>query len=129
MKDDEIKAQLESIFEFSDLDDRILDTPVKRYSSGQYMRLAFSVAAHLTCEILLIDEVLAVGDLAFQLKCQKKLRSLASDGRTVVFVSHQLNLVGDLCDDVLWLENGKQISQGPASEILPVYKSSLIAAA
>ena len=125
MEDEEIRNQLDSIFLFSELDDRMLDTPVKRYSSGQYMRLAFAVAAHLTTEILLVDEVLAVGDFAFQKKCQQKLRALATEGKTVVFVSHHLHLVEDLCDRVVWLENGRKIEEGETKYVLPKYRDSL----
>ena len=86
---------------------KFLDTPVKRYSSGMYVRLAFAVAAHLESEILVIDEVLAVGDAAFQRKCLGKMSDVCSDGRTILFVSHQLQAVRQLCHRAVWLEQGR----------------------
>src|SRR5690606_38950277 len=100
MKRAEIRRRFDEIVAFAEVD-RFLDTPIKRYSSGMYMRLAFAVAAHLEAEILLIDEVLAVGDAAFQRKCQRKMSDVAGEGRTVLFVSHNMNAVTSLCDRAL----------------------------
>jgi len=101
----EIKSQFDKIVEFSGVE-KFIDTPIKRYSSGMKMRLAFSVAAHLEPEILIIDEVLAVGDADFQEKCLGKMRDVSRAGRTVLFVSHNLNAVRQLCSRVLWLDKG-----------------------
>ena len=105
MKRREIDAKLDDIVKFSEIE-KFLDTPVKRYSSGMYVRLAFAVAAHLEPEILLVDEVLAVGDAAFQKKCLGKMGEIANEGRTVVFVSHNMNAVEQLCDSCILFENG-----------------------
>jgi lipopolysaccharide transport system ATP-binding protein len=102
----EIDGKFDAIVDFSGVS-KFLDTPVKRYSSGMSVRLAFSVAAHLDPEILLVDEVLAVGDAEFQRKCLGKMQEVAGAGRTVLFVSHNLNAVERLCDRVVWLEHGK----------------------
>jgi len=102
----EINRRFDEIVAFSGVEN-FLDTPVKRFSSGMYMRLAFAVAAHLETEILIVDEVLAVGDAEFQRKCLGKLRDVGGSGRTVVFVSHQMNAVERLCQRVLWLDHGK----------------------
>src|SRR5262249_25940361 len=99
----EIRAKFDEIIAFAEVD-KFLDTPVKRYSSGMYVRLAFAVAAHLEPEILVVDEVLAVGDLNFQEKCLGKMRDVSSrDGRTVVFVSHNLDAIQTLCRRCIWL--------------------------
>ena len=105
----EIDAKMEDIIEFSEVRD-FIDTPVKRYSSGMFVKLAFSVAAHLDSEIMIMDEVLAVGDMAFQKKCLEKMRSAAKvDGRTVLYVSHNMNTIRTLCDRCIVLEKGKMI--------------------
>src|SRR6185312_5927052 len=101
----EIRAQFDEIVDFAEVD-RFLDMPVKNYSSGMYMRLAFAVAAHLNPEILVIDEVLAVGDIAFQRKCIRKVSSIAREGRTVLFVSHNTAAVSTLCDSGILLQQG-----------------------
>lgn len=101
----EVKQRFDQIVEFAEVE-KFLDTPVKRYSSGMYMRLAFAVAAHLETDILIIDEVLAVGDAAFQKKCLGKMGEVASSGRTVLFVSHNLNAVEELCNSVIVLKSG-----------------------
>jgi ABC-2 type transport system ATP-binding protein/lipopolysaccharide transport system ATP-binding protein len=98
-----------------------LDTPVKRYSSGMYLRLAFAVAAHLEADILAIDEVLAVGDAEFQRKCLAKMGSLHAGGRTVVFVSHNLDAVSALCERTAWLEQGAVRAYGPTAEVIDAY--------
>ena len=103
MRRAETRARFADIVEFSELD-RFLDTPVKRYSSGMYVRLAFAVAAHLDPEILLIDEVLAVGDAAFQEKCVSKMEDVSHEGRTVLFVSHSMSAVESLCTRAVLLE-------------------------
>ena len=122
MTNEEVAAQYDAIVSFSELPARLLKTPVKRYSSGQFLRLAFSVSAHLDTEIMLVDEVVSVGDPAFQKKCVEKMRSLASEGRTVVFVSHHLNLVSDLCERVIWIDSGRLIDDGPCTEVLSAYR-------
>jgi ABC-type polysaccharide/polyol phosphate transport system ATPase subunit len=102
----EIQRKFDEIVDFADVE-RFLDTPVKRYSSGMYVRLAFAVAAHLEPEILIVDEVLAVGDAEFQKKCLGKMQDVASDGRTVLLVSHNVSAVGSLCKNCLWLDRGQ----------------------
>ena len=109
----EIDRQFDAIVEFAGVE-RFLDTPVKRYSSGMYVRLAFAVAAHLETEILLVDEVLAVGDQDFQKKCLGKIRSVAVDGRTVLFVSHQMTSIAQLCDRGILLDAGQIAFEGRA---------------
>jgi lipopolysaccharide transport system ATP-binding protein len=105
----EINASFDEIVAFAEVE-RFLDTPVKRYSSGMYVRLAFSVAAHLRPEILVVDEVLAVGDAQFQAKCLGKMESVArQSGRTILFVSHQMSAVRRLCSSVLWLDRGRVV--------------------
>ena len=117
----EIKAKFDEIVEFAEVT-RFLDTPVKRYSSGMYVRLAFAVAAHLEPEILIIDEVLAVGDADFQKKCLGKMDDVAKrEGRTVLFVSHNMVAVNALCESAVWLEGGRQKMLGSASEIVSRY--------
>jgi lipopolysaccharide transport system ATP-binding protein len=109
MKHAEIKARFDEIVAFAEIDD-FLDTPVKRYSSGMFIRLAFAVAAHLEPDILLVDEVLAVGDAAFQKKCVAKLGEAGQEGRTIVFVSHNMNAVEQLCRSAILLDSGKLIT-------------------
>lgn len=117
----EIDAKMEDIIEFSEVRE-FIDTPVKRYSSGMYVKLAFSVAAHLDSEIMIMDEVLAVGDMAFQKKCLDKMRSAAKDeGRTVLYVSHNMNTIRKLCDRCIVLEKGKIIFDGDVEEAIGVY--------
>ena len=123
MRRAEITQKLDEIVDFAEIE-RFIDTPVKFYSSGMYMRLAFSVAAHLEPEILLIDEVLAVGDAEFQKKCLGKMRAVAKQGRTVLFVSHQLNAVQTLCPNALRLDNGHLVELGTSKEVVANYLSS-----
>src|SRR5438034_164781 len=111
MRRAEITRQFDAIVAFAEID-AFVDTPVKRYSSGMYMRLAFAVAAHLEPEILLVDEVLAVGDAQFQKKCLGKIREVAKKGRTVVFVSHNMVAVHNLCNYAVCFSSGRVISQG-----------------
>jgi len=105
MSRQEIQRKFDEIVAFAEVE-RFLDTPVKRYSSGMYVRLAFAVAAHLESEILLVDEVLAVGDIEFQKKCLGRMEGFARSGRTVLYVSHNLTSVSQLCESAIWLENG-----------------------
>ena len=107
MKRREIEQRFDDIVEFSGVE-RFIDTPVKRYSSGMYVRLAFAVAAHLEPEILLVDEVLSVGDAEFQRRCLGRMEELGNTGRTVVFVSHALPAVAQLCDRAIWIDGGQR---------------------
>jgi lipopolysaccharide transport system ATP-binding protein len=116
----EIQRKFDEIVEFAEVA-RFLDTPVKRYSSGMYLRLAFAVAAHLEPEILIVDEVLAVGDIGFQKKCLGKIGGIARSGRTVLFVSHNMAAVQNLCDRVVLLAGGKLEHTGPPVEVLETY--------
>ncbi len=120
MKKEEINARLEDIIAFSGIKHH-LDTPVKRYSSGMKVRLGFSVAAHLDPEILVIDEVLAVGDAEFQRKCLGKIKDVSSVGRTVLFVSHNMTAVRSLCSRVVWMEEGRVRMDGPTEEVVAAY--------
>jgi lipopolysaccharide transport system ATP-binding protein len=120
MRRQEVLARFDDIVEFADLA-KFLETPVKRYSSGMYMRLAFSVAAHLEPEILLVDEVLAVGDAAFQKKCLGKMEDLSGTGRTVLFVSHSMPSVLRLCPRVILLDGGQLAANGTGSEVVHAY--------
>jgi len=117
----EIDAKMEDIIEFSEVRE-FIDTPVKRYSSGMYVKLAFSVAAHLDSEIMIMDEVLAVGDMAFQKKCLDKMRDAANkEGRTVLYVSHNMNTIRQLCDRCVVLDKGKVIFEGDVEDAIDVY--------
>ena len=120
----EIIRKFDEIVEFSEIEE-FLDTPVKRYSSGMYVRLAFAVAAHLEPEILIVDEVLAVGDAAFQKKCLGKMGSFAQSGRTVLFVSHNMEAVRSLCQRGVWLKDGRLHKDGKADEIIEAYFNSI----
>jgi len=119
----EIRTKLDEIVAFAEVDE-FLDTPVKRYSSGMYVRLAFAVAAHLEPEILIVDEVLAVGDAQFQKKCLGKMGDVAHGGRTVLFVSHNMNAITVLCSKVIVLKQGRVIFNGKAEESLQYYGAS-----
>ncbi len=117
----EIDAKMDDIIEFSEVR-QFIDTPVKRYSSGMYVKLAFSVAAHLDSEIMIMDEVLAVGDMAFQKKCLDRMRAVSElDGRTVLYVSHNMNTIRQLCDRVVVLDHGKVAFDGDVEEGIDVY--------
>jgi lipopolysaccharide transport system ATP-binding protein len=120
MKRAEIDQKFDEIVDFAEIE-RFLDTPAKRYSTGMYVRLAFAVAAHLEPEILLVDEVLAVGDAAFQKKCLGKMDEVAAQGRTVLFVSHNLIAVRSLCLRAMWLEEGSLRMQAPSSDAIAAY--------
>ena len=120
MKRREIARKFDEIVAFAEVE-QFLDTPVKRYSSGMYMRLAFAVAAHLEPEILLVDEVLAVGDAEFQKKCLGKMGDVAGEGRTVLFVSHNMGAVQTVCRRALLLDHGRVKMIGPAEEVVAEY--------
>lgn len=122
MSRSEIRRKFDDIVAFSEVE-RFLDTPVKRYSSGMYVRLAFAVAAHLDPEILIVDEVLAVGDAAFQRKCLGKMKAISAQGRTVLVVSHNMSTVTSLCTRAIWLENGSVRASGRAQDIVTRYLS------
>jgi lipopolysaccharide transport system ATP-binding protein len=124
MSREEIKNKFDEIVTFAEIG-KFLDTPVKRYSSGMYVRLAFSVAAHVDPEILIVDEVLAVGDVAFQKKCLGKMEEAHARSRTVLFVSHNLAAVENLCTRAVVLEQGQMIFDGPAKEAIQFYLESL----
>lgn len=124
MKKREIDKKFDEIVAFAEIE-KFIDTPVKHYSSGMYVRLAFAVAAHLDPEILLVDEVLAVGDLAFQKKCLGKMGDVAQGGRTVLFVSHQMNQIRRLCERVLWLDGGHIRQAGPTHEVVSAYEAAM----
>ena len=126
MRRAEIDGKFDEIVAFAEME-KFLDTPVKHYSSGMYMRLAFAVAAHLDTEILLVDEVLAVGDGAFQKKCLGKMGDVAKLGRTVLFVSHNMGAMMQLCPTSFTLQNGRLVAQGPSREIVQQYLTSLFA--
>ena len=123
MKRREIQRKLPEIVEFSGIEP-FIDTPVKRYSSGMYVRLAFAVAAHLEPEILLVDEVLAVGDAEFQQRCLGRLEDLSGTGRTVLFVSHNMQAMNQLCDRAIWLEGGSVLEDGDPSQVISSYLHS-----
>jgi lipopolysaccharide transport system ATP-binding protein len=120
----EIARKFDQIVEFSDIED-FLDTPVKRYSSGMYVRLAFAVAAHLEPEILIVDEVLAVGDAAFQAKCLGKMGEVAQDGRTVIFVSHNMEAIRSLCQRAILLDEGRVRADGEVENVVADYFARL----
>ncbi|MDF1594353.1 MAG: ABC transporter ATP-binding protein [Desulfobacterales bacterium] len=116
----EIKRKFDEIVTFAEIE-KFLDTPVKRYSSGMYVRLAFAVAAHLEPEILIVDEVLAVGDAQFQKKCLGKMGDVAKEGRTVLFVSHNMAALKSLCEKAIWLNGGTVIENGYAEDVVSNY--------
>lgn len=120
----EVNRKFSEIVAFSGIE-KFLDTPVKRYSSGMYVRLAFSVAAHLDPEILLIDEVLAVGDVEFQKKCLNRIGEVSKSGRTVLFVSHNLDVIRNICSKAIYLEKGKTVSLGDTDKVVSQYLKNL----
>ena len=124
----EIAHHFDAIVEFAEVE-KFLDTPVKRYSSGMYVRLAFAVAAHLNPEILIVDEVLAVGDAEFQKKCLGKMQDVSrQDGRTVIFVSHNMTAVQSLCNRAVMLQHGKVIVDGDAATAIALYQENGVTA-
>lgn len=127
MRKAEIDRKFDEIVAFAEIE-RFIDTPVKYYSSGMYVRLAFAVAAHLEPEILLVDEVLAVGDASFQKKCLGKMGEVAKAGRTVLFVSHNMGAITRLCKRALWLDQGRIVQDGPASEVVSRYQAQYLTA-
>lgn len=122
MSRSEITRKLDEIIDFAEVE-KFVDTPVKHYSSGMYLRLAFAVAAHLEPEILIVDEVLAVGDAQFQKKCIGKMQNVAGAGRTVLFVSHNMTAIKDLCSRVLVMSQGQMVASGEPSEMISSYLS------
>src|SRR2546423_1676218 len=120
----EIEEKFDEIVAFAELE-KFIDTAVKHYSSGMYVRLAFAVAAHLEPEILLVDEVLAVGDINFQKKCLGKMGDVARAGRTIVLVSHQMTQMRRLCNRVVWVDAGKLCQVGPPHEVVSAYESAM----
>ena len=126
MKKAEIDHRFDEIVSFAEIE-RFLDTPVKRYSSGMYMRLAFAVAAHMEPEILLVDEVLAVGDAAFQRKCIGKMEGIARDSRAILFVSHNMSAVRSLCHRVIWLDEGRIVAEGNPRDVIGQYLQKALA--
>jgi len=123
MRKHEITERFDEIVAFSEVE-KFLDTPVKRYSSGMYLRLAFAVAAHVDPDILLVDEVLAVGDAEFQKKCLSKMRDASHSGRTVLFVSHNMAAVENLCSRAIWIDQGKLREDGPVKDVIANYLRS-----
>jgi lipopolysaccharide transport system ATP-binding protein len=125
MNREEVRKVFDEIVDFSGVE-QFIDQPVKHYSSGMYIRLAFAVAAHLRAEIMLVDEVLAVGDLAFQQKCLDKMESLSQSGRSVLLVTHQIENMLRLCDRALWIESGRMRTFGDAEEVAQDYRQSML---
>ncbi len=124
MRKSEIERKFDEIVAFAEVE-KFIDTPVKRYSSGMYVRLAFGVAAHMETEVLLVDEVLAVGDAQFQKKCFEKMREIGSHGRTILFVSHNMSAVRSICKEALILERGRLVAQGEIDQTVDQYLSSV----
>lgn len=124
LKRNEILERLADIIAFAELDD-FIHTPVKRYSSGMFIRLAFAIAVYVDADLILLDEVLAVGDQAFQVKCKDRIRDLKRQGKSILFVSHILEQVRTVADVVLWLEKGQVLALGRAEEVLPLFYESL----
>jgi lipopolysaccharide transport system ATP-binding protein len=125
MSRDEVRTVHEAIIDFAEIG-RFLDTPVKHYSSGMFLRLAFSVSIHLAAEIMLIDEILAVGDAAFQRKCQERIRQAVSSGRTVLFVSHSMASVEALCDRAMVLDAGRVRFSGATADAIAFYTREIL---
>jgi lipopolysaccharide transport system ATP-binding protein len=123
MKRVEIRRRFDEIVAFAGIE-KFLDTPVKRYSSGMYVRLAFAVAAHLDPEILLVDEVLAVGDTEFQKKCLGKMHDVSQAGRTVIFISHSMEAISQLCPRAIWLDEGQFMADGPSDAVIAKYSDA-----
>jgi lipopolysaccharide transport system ATP-binding protein len=120
----QVTERFDSIVAFSELEE-FIDSPLRTYSSGMQMRLAFAVAVHIEADVLLIDEVLAVGDAGFQRKCLERIRKFTEEGRTGILVSHDLSTVAELCDQVLWLQKGQRMAQGPADMIIKQYLAQM----
>lgn len=124
MRQADVRAKFDRIVEFAEIE-RFIDTPVKRYSSGMYVRLGFAVAAHINPHVLLVDEVLAVGDALFQNKCQQRIAELQRDGMTIVFVSHDMTAVERLCDRVFCLQHGRIAAEGNPREVILQYYEAM----
>jgi len=124
MSNRQIRERFDDIVSFAELWE-FIDTPVKRYSSGMYVRLGFAVAVHSDPDILLVDEVLAVGDLSFQEKCLTRMRQFQEQGVTIVLVSHSLELVNLFCHRALWLDGGRVMAEGRPAEVTQLYAESL----
>ncbi len=124
MKRAEINRKFDQIVAFAEVE-RFLDSPLKHFSTGMQMRLAFAVAAHLDPEILLVDEVLAVGDIEFQKKCLGKMSEVSKGGRTIIFVSHQMSQIRRLCERVIWVDQGNIVGDGSAADVIAVYEIGL----
>ena len=124
MKMYEIRQKFDEIVAFSEVE-QFIDTPVKYYSSGMFVRLAFSVAVHLTPEILLLDEVLSVGDAGFQRKSMEKMKELLGSGATIILVSHNAQAIRDICTRAIWLDHGAVRMDGQASHVVDEYSKSL----
>jgi len=122
MRKSEIERKRDDIVEFAEVE-RFIDTPMKHYSSGMQVRLAFAIAAHLEPEILLVDEVLAVGDIEFQRKCMGRMGDISREGRTVLFVSHQMNQIRRLCERCIWLHDGRVIIDGATNDVISTYEA------
>jgi lipopolysaccharide transport system ATP-binding protein len=123
----EIRSKMDSIIDFSELG-HFIEMPVKRYSSGMHVKLGFSIASHVQPDILIADEVLAVGDAAFQLKCITRMRELVrSEGHTVLFVSHNMSVVQQLCSRSIWLDKGQQLADGPTADVVTQYQKRMLA--
>lgn len=122
MKKSEVTKHFDEIVAFSEVE-QFLDTPVKRYSSGMFLRLAFSIMTHLKSDILIIDEILAVGDVQFQAKCISKMQSIVREGRTVLFVSHQVDKIRSICKNTLWINKGRIFDQGPTEKVLSNFEA------
>lgn len=127
MKRLEVTQHFDEIVGFSGIE-KFLDTPVKKYSSGMFLRLAFSIMTHLKSDILIIDEILAVGDAQFQAKCIDKMQSIVREGRTILFVSHQFDKVRSLCTKTLWIKEGHLFQSGPTTHVIDCYKAANILA-
>jgi len=125
LKRQEIKALFDQIVAFAEVE-RFVDTPVKRYSSGMYVRLGFAIAVHVNPDVLLIDEVLSVGDLAFQQKCLERIYELKQAGTTIIFISHNLNAVQRICDRVLLLSQGKAVLEGDPATVIREYRGQIV---
>jgi lipopolysaccharide transport system ATP-binding protein len=124
MRKAEVESKFDEIVAFAEVE-KFIDTPVKRYSSGMYVRLAFAVAAHMETEVLVVDEVLAVGDVQFQMKCLGKMGEVAKQGRTVVFVSHNMSTVQNLCSHCIYLKAGRNVFEGPADDVVTKYLAEI----
>jgi ABC-type polysaccharide/polyol phosphate transport system ATPase subunit len=125
MSNAQIRERFQDIVSFAELWD-FIDMPVKRYSSGMYVRLGFAVAVHCEPDILLVDEVLAVGDLAFQEKCLQKMREFQERGVTIVLVTHSLDMVQEFCHRVIWLDEGRVRAEGPPEAVIPLYREAVL---